>query len=125
MPNKENVVQAIKELSETFQLEMPNKKEKILKIEQREHIYKNADGSIFEKKVLNKFSDGNKNAIWYLFDPATGKFNQNAGLNGKKPLFTMQTYCIIIVFTSYLIITIIDFIRIRHIPKVLALKNME
>lgn len=31
----------------------------------------------------------------------------------------------LLVFAAYLIITIIDFIRIRHIPKVLALKNME
>ena len=31
----------------------------------------------------------------------------------------------LLVFAAYLIITVIDFIRIRKIPKVLALKNME
>lgn len=31
----------------------------------------------------------------------------------------------LLVFAAYLIITILDFIRIRNIPKVLALKNME
>jgi putative ABC transport system permease protein len=31
----------------------------------------------------------------------------------------------LLVFAAYLIITVLDFIRIRRIPKVLALKNME
>ena len=31
----------------------------------------------------------------------------------------------LLVFAAYLLITIFDFIRIRKIPKVLALKNME
>ena len=31
----------------------------------------------------------------------------------------------LLVFAAYLIITLFDFIRIRRIPKVLALKNME
>ena len=31
----------------------------------------------------------------------------------------------VLVFAAYLIITIIDYIRIRKIPKVLALKNAE
>ncbi|MBQ1538299.1 MAG: hypothetical protein IIZ73_08310 [Ruminococcus sp.] len=31
----------------------------------------------------------------------------------------------LMVFIAYLIISIIDFIRIKHIPKVLALKNVE
>ncbi|MBR1592475.1 MAG: permease [Ruminococcus sp.] len=31
----------------------------------------------------------------------------------------------LLVFAAYLIITVIDFVRIKHIPKVLALKNVE
>jgi putative ABC transport system permease protein len=31
----------------------------------------------------------------------------------------------LLVFAAYLLITVLDFIRIRKIPKVLALKNME
>ena len=31
----------------------------------------------------------------------------------------------VLVFAAYLIITVIDYIRIRKIPKVLALKNAE
>ncbi len=31
----------------------------------------------------------------------------------------------VLVFVAYMIITVIDFIRIRRIPKVLALKNVE
>ena len=31
----------------------------------------------------------------------------------------------VLVFAAYLIITVLDFIRIKNIPKVLALKNIE
>ena len=31
----------------------------------------------------------------------------------------------VLVFAAYMIITLIDFIRIKRIPKVLALKNVE
>ena len=58
------------------------------KIGERTHIYRNADGSIFGKKVVNKFSDGSKNALWYLFNPETNSFNEKYGLSGKKaPLY--------------------------------------
>ena len=58
------------------------------KIGERTHVYRNADGSIFGKKVVNKFSDGSKNALWYLFNPETNSFHQNCGLSGKKaPLY--------------------------------------
>ena len=54
----------------------------------REHIYKNADGSIFGKKVINKFSDGSKNAFWTLFDNKTKNFHSIGGLSGQKaPLY--------------------------------------
>ncbi|MDE5792077.1 MAG: AAA family ATPase, partial [Oscillospiraceae bacterium] len=62
--------------------------EKHIKIGERTHIYKNTDGSIFGKKVINKFSDGNKNAVWFLFNPETNNFNQIAGLSGATaPLY--------------------------------------
>ena len=58
------------------------------KIGERTHIYKNADGSIFGKKVVNKFSDGSKNAVWYLFNPETNSFQAKPGLSGQKaPLY--------------------------------------
>ncbi|MDE6088410.1 MAG: AAA family ATPase [Oscillospiraceae bacterium] len=58
------------------------------KIGERTHIYKNANGSIFGKKVINKFSDGSKNAIWYLFNPETNNFYAKAGLSGATaPLY--------------------------------------
>ncbi|MDE5754978.1 MAG: AAA family ATPase [Oscillospiraceae bacterium] len=58
------------------------------KIGERTHIYRNSDGSIFGKKVVNKFSDGSKNALWFLFDPATNSFQTKAGLSGRKaPLY--------------------------------------
>ncbi|MDE5769362.1 MAG: AAA family ATPase [Oscillospiraceae bacterium] len=62
--------------------------EKRVKIEERSHIYRNADGSIFGKKVVNKFSDGSKNAVWYLFNPETNSFQAKPGLFGQKaPLY--------------------------------------
>lgn len=62
--------------------------EKRIKIEERTHIYHNADGSIFGKKVVNKFSDGSKNAVWYLFNPETNSFHTRAGLSGATaPLY--------------------------------------
>ncbi|MDE7094399.1 MAG: hypothetical protein K2O52_05765 [Oscillospiraceae bacterium] len=58
------------------------------KINERTHIYRNADGSIFGKKVVNKFSDGSKSAVWFLFNPETNNFNQIAGLSGAiAPLY--------------------------------------
>ena len=58
------------------------------KIGERTHIYRNADGSIFGKKVVNKFSDGSKNAVWFLFNPETNCFNTTAGLSGATaPLY--------------------------------------
>ncbi|MDE5769903.1 MAG: AAA family ATPase [Oscillospiraceae bacterium] len=62
------------------------------KIGERTHIYRNPDGSIFGKKVVNKFSDGSKNALWYLFNPETNSFQAKPGLSGKKaPLYNADT----------------------------------
>ena len=59
-----------------------------VKIGERQHTYKNADGSIFGMKIVNKFSDGSKNAQWYLYNPQTRLFNTKAGLDGQKaPLY--------------------------------------
>ena len=63
-----------------------------VKIGERQHTYKNADGSIFGMKVVNKFSDDSKNAQWYLYNPQTGLFNTKAGLDGQKaPLYHADT----------------------------------
>ncbi len=62
------------------------------KIGERTHVYRNPDGSIFGKKIVNKFSDGSKNAVWYLFNPETGRFHTKAGLDGQKaPLYNADT----------------------------------
>ncbi|MDE6777198.1 MAG: AAA family ATPase [Oscillospiraceae bacterium] len=62
--------------------------EKRKKTDERTHVYRNADGSIFGKKVVNKFSDGSKNAVWFLFNPETNCFNARAGLSGATaPLY--------------------------------------
>ncbi|MDE6776728.1 MAG: AAA family ATPase [Oscillospiraceae bacterium] len=67
------------------------KSSKRQKIGERTHIYRNADGSIFGKKVVNKFSDGSKNAIWFLFNPETNCFNSTAGLSGATaPLYNFN-----------------------------------
>ena len=55
---------------------------------QREHAYKNADGSIFAKKVIIKYPDGKKKAFWTLFDNEKGEFSAEKGLAGQKaPLY--------------------------------------
>ena len=75
-------------LTEPAFLSEPPKEEKPHKTGERQHIYYNADGSIFGMKVVNKFSDGSKNAQWYLYNPKTGLFNTKAGLDGQKaPLY--------------------------------------
>ena len=92
----ENFKYAVKTLSEEFHLvsatatttTAPKSTIPKVKIGERQHIYKNADGSIFAMKVVNKFSDGSKNAQWYLHNPKTGLFNTKAGLDGQKaPLY--------------------------------------
>ena len=79
-------------LTEPAFLSEPPKEEKPHKTDERQHIYYHADGSIFGKKVVNKFSDGSKNAQWYLYNPKTGLFNTKAGLDGQKaPLYHADT----------------------------------
>ena len=72
--------------------ELENNTSNRQKISERTHTYRNTDGSIFGKKVVNKFSDGTKNAVWYLFNPQTGRFLTKAGLDGQKaPLYNADT----------------------------------
>lgn len=96
----ENFKYAVKTLSEEFHLVSATASETTaaksttpkVKIGERQHIYHNADGSIFGMKVVNKFSDGSKNAVWYLFEPKTGRFRKESGLNGQKaPLYNADT----------------------------------
>ena len=55
--------------------------------QKREHVYHNADGSIFGKKVITKKSNGSKTASWYRYE--NGKYIP--GLNGaKKPLYMLD-----------------------------------
>ncbi len=95
----ENVHLAIKELGEkyhvskipgqksNFSVKRPPKTVPRKCIGQREHIYYNADGSVFGKKTIKKYSDGSKTPFWNLYNPKTGLFDIN-GLKGQKaPLY--------------------------------------
>ncbi len=54
---------------------------------ERQHVYKNPDGSIFGKKVILKYPNGNKRVHWSLFDAQTGSY-LSGGLAGQKaPLY--------------------------------------
>jgi 5S rRNA maturation endonuclease (ribonuclease M5) len=53
-----------------------------LLLETREHIYRNADNSIFGKKEVKKYENGDKNGIWHKFNPGNNSFSY--GLNGEK-----------------------------------------
>lgn len=93
---KENIAVAIRALGKSFRL-IPQYRTAPAKtkatqpkteISRREHIYHNADGSVFGKKVIPKYSDGSKGGIWYLFNPNTQQFHTKSGLNGQKaPLY--------------------------------------
>ena len=84
---RENVAQAIRELSQQFGLNTPIIKQKNpQKIGSRTHIYHNADGSIFGKKVITSLTDGRKLPCWYRYDPETKTYIK--GLQGlKAPLY--------------------------------------
>ena len=54
---------------------------------ERQHVYRNPDGSIFAKKIILKYPDGNKRVRWSLFDTQTGSY-LSGGLAGQKaPLY--------------------------------------
>lgn len=84
-PIRQNAALAIKDLSEQFGLTAPAFKNPH-KIGERQHIYYNADGSVFGMKVITMMSDGSKRPCWYLYDPETNSYVK--GLNGQKaPLY--------------------------------------
>ena len=67
----------------------------------RSHIYNNADGTIFARKDVYKFHSvcigkksyypGDKQALWYLYDHNSKKFNDRAGLHHQKaPLYHLD-----------------------------------
>ncbi len=54
---------------------------------ERQHVYRNPDGSIFAKKIILKYPDGNKRVRWSLFDAPTSSY-LSGGLSGHKaPLY--------------------------------------
>lgn len=84
---------AIKELAAMYSITEPEKPKaprKRLDDQTRAHDYYNADGSTFGRKIVYKYDDGSKNAQWFLFDPQTGQFCLNAGLQGRHaPLYDL------------------------------------
>ena len=85
---------AIMELSRMYNLETlekPKKPRKRLDDQTRAHDYYNADGSPFGRKIVYKYDDGTKDALWYLFNTSTGQFDfSNPGLHKRPaPLFNL------------------------------------
>ena len=88
---KENTAVAIRALGKMYgmlstsrSLDKPKKNR--TKTGEREHIYRNADGSTFGKKTVVSYSDGSKAPYWSVFRPETGEYIN--GLNGQKaPLY--------------------------------------
>lgn len=68
----------------------------------RSHEYRNADNTRFARKDIYKFHTvcvtnqrtfypGDKQAMWYLWDPNEGHYNKKAGLNKQKiPLYHIE-----------------------------------
>jgi len=113
--SRENIANAIKELSQIYAVSNyeqiinnrlikneGNKRKKynrkhrstiytqnintLLTSQSRTHIYYNADGSIFGKKVITTLTNGKKSPCWYLYDPETKSYIK--GLRGlKAPLY--------------------------------------
>jgi hypothetical protein len=66
---------------------LPEKVEKDIEnkgkvVETREYIYQNANNSIFGKKEVKKYENGDKCGFWYKFNPE--KNGYISGLNGEK-----------------------------------------
>ena len=87
----ENFKRAVTALSEMFHTGFVSAKtsqsyQPTGKIGSRTHIYHNADGSIFGKKVITSLTDGGKTLCWYRYDPETKTYDK--GLKGlKAPLY--------------------------------------
>jgi len=96
----ENFKYAVKTLSEMFHtgsipLESSQSYQPTGKISSRTHIYYNADGSIFGKKVITTLTNGKKFPCWYLYDHEkktyiTGLHEQKAPLYNANVLHNMN-----------------------------------
>ena len=96
----ENFKYAVKTLSEMFHtgsipLESSQSYQPTGKISSRTHIYYNADGSIFGKKVITTLTNGKKSPCWYLYDHEkktyiTGLHEQKAPLYNANVLHNMD-----------------------------------
>lgn len=67
------------------------KKQPISIVERREHVYYNADGSIFGKKVINKQNDGEKRCVWLRYEDGDYKKGLKTGSGDqlKAPLYNL------------------------------------
>ena len=88
---RENAAYAINELVAQFYPELKEpffiaRTPPVFKTGERQHIYHNADGSIFGMKVITTLSDGRKAPCWYLYDHEKKTYMK--GLRGlKAPLY--------------------------------------
>lgn len=67
------------------------KKQPLAIVEKREHVYYNADGSIFGKKVINKQNDGEKRCMWLRYEGGEYKkgLKTESGEQLKAPLYNL------------------------------------
>ncbi|MBQ9199584.1 MAG: AAA family ATPase [Lachnospiraceae bacterium] len=96
----ENFKYAVKTLSEIFHTgsissEPSQSYRPTGKVGSRTHVYYNADGSIFGKKVITTLTNGKKSPCWYLYDHEkktyiTGLHEQKAPLYNANVLHNMD-----------------------------------
>ena len=96
----ENFKYAVKTLSEMFHTgSIPSEPSQSYhptgKVGTRTHVYYNADGSIFGKKVITTLTNGKKSPCWYLYDHEkksyiTGLHEQKAPLYNANVLHNMD-----------------------------------
>ena len=96
----ENFKYAVKTLSEMFHTGLiPSEPSQSYhstgKVGSRTHVYYNADGSIFGKKVITTLTNGKKSPCWYLYDHEkktyiTGLHEQKAPLYNANVLHNMD-----------------------------------
>ena len=79
--------EALTALAEEFNIqpEPEQHKQKPKVIENREHIYHNADGSIFGKKTIIKYDNGEKKPFWHRYDKQTKRYISKQ--KKKAPLY--------------------------------------
>ena len=93
----ENFKYAVKTLSEMFHTgSIPSQSYRPTgRVGSRTHVYYNADGSIFGKKVITTLTNGKKSPCWYLYDHEkktyiTGLHEQKAPLYNANVLHNMD-----------------------------------